>query len=344
MVFQNLNLILRANKIRMKRLIFILSLVLFIISLYSVKAQDKDLTKKLKETKTDIPDSSIKTWRAGGFGSLLFNQTSLSNWAAGGENSVAITTIANAWLKYFHKKLKWETDLNFTYGIQRIGKGDFQKNNDQINLISRFGVKARKNLYYLALLNLLTQATPTFKDSVLASHFFAPAWVLAGVGLEYTKDAKDFSLFFAPALGKFTIVNNVQLADAGAYGVTPAEYDTAGNLIAHGKKLRKEFGAMLMANYSKKIKDYMEIKSFLQLFNNYTDPNKPNRKNIDVNFQTLLNFKISEYITTSLNVQIIYDNDIDIPVDDNGDGTPDRTAPRTQIMEVFGLGVTYKFK
>ncbi len=95
---------------------------------------------------------------------------------------------------------------------------------------------------------------------------------------------------------------------------------------------------------------------------NYSDKNKELRGNVDVNWETAITFKINDYLTTNLIVTLIYDHDIDIAVTDKDgnpefslqpDGTPfvdgdgnaiQRVGPRTQVKQVFGLGLTYKFQ
>ena len=81
--------------------------------------------------------------------------------------------------------------------------------------------------------------------------------------------------------------------------------------------------------------------SRLSLFNNYTDTRVSNRKNIDVNLETMLNAKINRFISASLFLNWIYDDDLIINYDEN-DAT--KKGPRLQFKEVFGIGLSYKFK
>ncbi|MBK6838589.1 MAG: hypothetical protein IPG90_10190 [Bacteroidetes bacterium] len=68
--------------------------------------------------------------------------------------------------------------------------------------------------------------------------------------------------------------------------------------------------------------------SKLELFNNYTDKDKDNVKNIDVNWEVGLLMKVNKFMTASVLTQLIYDAN---------------TIARTQFKEVIGVGVGYKF-
>ncbi len=51
----------------------------------------------------------------------------------------------------------------------------------------------------------------------------------------------------------------------------------------------------------------------------------------------------NEYLSANIVTHLIYDDDIDIPVDENGDGVFDSAGPRVQFMEMFGVGLSLKF-
>jgi hypothetical protein len=64
------------------------------------------------------------------------------------------------------------------------------------------------------------------------------------------------------------------------------------------------------------------------MFNNYTDRDKSNRANIDVNWEVMVNLKANKFLTTSIFTHLIYDHNI---------------IKETQFKEVLGVGVSYKF-
>jgi hypothetical protein len=87
----------------------------------------------------------------------------------------------------------------------------------------------------------------------------------------------------------------------------------------------------------------------LDLFSNYLeDP-----QNIDVNWEVLLSLKVNKYITASIGTQLIYDDNTQILLfkESNGVKTPvlgsdgtQKTGPRTQFRQVFGIGFAYKMQ
>ena len=143
----------------------------------------------------------------------------------------------------------------------------------------------------------------------------SPGFLTVSIGFTY-KPVDYFEVFISPAAGKFTFVTSKSLSDMGAYGVDP------------GKSVRSEFGAYLNMKFKKELMTNVTLTSNLELFNNYTDENKQNAKNIDVNFNNTLNLKVNKYITASVNVQLVYDANI---------------VERTQFKELIGVGFGYKF-
>lgn len=159
----------------------------------------------------------------------------------------------------------------------------------------------------------------------IISDFFAPAYILVAVGLDY-KPNSHFSAFIAPLTVKYTIVKNDSLSAAGAFGVPP------------GKKLLSEIGGYLRVIYTKNDfkSEFMKNVSFtskLDLFSNYAK----NPQNIVVNWETLIALKVNKYISASLNTMLIYDDKIKTI----SDGVP--AGPKVQFKEIFGAGFSYKF-
>jgi hypothetical protein len=287
------------------------------------------------------------SWKKGGFVSLSFTQVSFSNWAAGGEDAYSGVALFNVFANYAKDKVSWENYIDLGYGAVKTGEAKLRKNEDKIDLGTKYGYKAFDHVFYSALLNFKSQFAPGYNypdDSTVVSRFLAPAYLTVAVGLDY-KPSEFFSAFISPATGKFTFVTDQKLADAGAYGVAPAEYDATGNKIKSGETMRSEFGAYFRAKFQKDLAPSFNLSTTLALFDNYTDKNASNRDNVDVNWETLLALKAGKFITTSLYTSLIYDDDIDIPTYEtiNGVKTVTGFGPKTQFKEVFGLGVSYKF-
>jgi hypothetical protein len=234
--------------------------------------------------------------------------------------------------------------LDMGYGLLKQGKNaPFIKTDDKVDFSSKYGRKASKHWYYAALVNFKTQMTAGYNypnDSVKISDLLAPAYALAAIGMDY-KPSDKITAFVAPITSKNTIVNNSTLANAGAFGVDAAVYDSEGNIITPGKKSRSEVGGYMRVVYQQTyFKDKsVSITSKLDLFSNY----KHNPQNIDVSWETIIGLKVNRFITTTITTHLLYDDDIAIAYDKNNDGIMDGKGPRTQFKEVIGVGFNVKF-
>ncbi len=151
-------------------------------------------------------------------------------------------------------------------------------------------------------------------------------------------------MFVAPVTARITIVANQTLADAGAFGVTAAKYDSLGVKLTDGETSRNEYGGYARVIYTKNDWKAEALKNIsftskLDLFSNYL--NKP--ENVDINWENQIALKINKFITVNINTHIMYDDDIKIARDSNGDGILDKKSPKTQYKQILGLGFSYKF-
>ncbi len=292
------------------------------------------------------------SWKTGGFVSFSFNQVSLTNWAGGGQNALSATLVGNFFANYKKEKTIWDNTIDAGYGLLKSGDANFRKNEDKIELNSKYGYKAKGDFYYSALLNIKSQFAPGYNypnDSVVISRFAAPAYASIALGIDF-KPAPYFSFFLSPATGRLVIVSDQKLADVGQFGVKPATYDVTGSKLTNGETVRAEFGAYLRTRFQKDIFTNVNLLSTLSLFNNYTDKIATRRANINVDWQTMLNIKAGKILTFSVFTHVLYDNNIDIPI--YGDVTVGATTykdvvvskgPRLQFKEVLGIGISYKF-
>jgi hypothetical protein len=310
----------------MKKIVVI---VILIFSGSVLFAQVTEVEKTLKAVETD----TISGWKKGGNIAVNFGQTTLVNWAAGGQNTVAVNGLLNLFGNYYKNNISWVNSLDLAYGIIRQGKVNsalWVKTDDRIDLVSKAGYKIKENAYFAALYQFRTQFAPGYSTPAqtdLISNFAAPAYSLLALGLDYKSTSNVWSVFLAPLTLKTTIVTDQNLSNVGAFGVEP------------GQVIRNEFGGYLRFQYKKDLIENVNLETKLDLFSNYLN----NPQNIDVNWQVLIAMKINKYLSANLTTHLIYDDDIKIGVDTNNDGTPDVFGPRTQFKEVFGVGFSYKF-
>jgi hypothetical protein len=293
-------------------------------------------TTAIAQTPADSLQALADTsWKKGGFTSLSFTQVSLSNWAAGGEEAFSGVVQLGLFANYAKDKTAWDNSLDLAYGLIKSGDADPRKNEDKLELNSKYGYKAFGKFFYSGLLNFRSQFMAGYNypdDSTVVSKFAAPAYITIALGLDY-KPNDYFSAFISPATGKYTLVTDQKLSDAGAYGVDS------------GKTVRPEFGAYFRAKFQKDLATNFNLSTTLNLFNNYTDKNTANQGNVDVNWETALTLKAGKLITTTLFTNLIYDHDITLPTYETiaGVKTITGSGPKTQFKEVFGIGLSYKF-
>lgn len=293
----------------------------------------------------ETPKDTVQgPWKTGGLTSLNFSQVSLTNWAAGGQNSISGNFLGNVFANYKKGNSLWESNMDISYGLMKQGEDELIKTDDKLELVSKYGQKAfmnNKNWYYTAMFSFKTQFAKGYdypNDSVKISDFMSPGYLMLAIGMDYSPN-DNFSASFSPVTGKVTIVHDQSLANNGAFGVEPGTKDTLGNYITEGENIRYEFGGFIKLQYKKEIWENVSLATKLDLFSNYFN----NPQNIDVNWDLLLSMKVNKYLSVTLNTTLLYDDDVDIEVDENDDGQIDAVGPRTQFKEVLGIGLTYKF-
>ena len=303
----------------MKTSNFTLLFVILTFPIYSF-SQVTEAEKHIKTVETD----TIAGWKTGIVTGINLAQTALVNWSAGGESSVAFNGMVSVFANYKDTTSEWINTLDIGYGmLQQGANGKFIKTDDRFDLLSKYGVKAFSNFNYALLVNFKTQFAPGYNypnDSVKISNLFAPAYLLAAIGLNYVPSSY-FNAFLAPFTGKMTIVNDNALSASGAYGVTP------------GKKLKGEFGGYARIVYTRsdfksEILKNVAFTSKLDLFSNYLkDP-----QNIVFNWENQLAMKVNKYISVNINTHLMYDANIKV----NGE------KAKLQFKEILGVGIFLK--
>lgn len=287
------------------------------------------VTAQAQSFKQQLKDSTLIFE---GIGSVNFSQVALSNWNGGGNNALSVASLLDLRLEKIGENYDINTTLSLAYGLQKIEQLDFRKTDDRIEFISEHTTKAFGNWNYLSNLTFRSQFDKGYNYTsdttrVLISEFLSPGYFLLSFGLSRSYK-KVFTASISPLAGKVTVVTNDSLSALGAFGVDSA------------KTIRAEFGGKLKFDLNVDLFENVSYTSSLELFSNYID----NPKNIDVNWSNLIAIKANEFLTTTLSFNLIYDDDINIAgPDDNDDGTPDYDGPRTQLKQVFNIGIQYKF-
>ncbi len=271
------------------------------------------------------PDT-VKYWNVEVNPSLNFNQVSLTNWSAGGENTFAGTTYLKAVLKYNKNNTAWDNLIDLGYGMSKQGDGNLYKTEDKLNLASMIGVKAGEGKwYYTGMFDFKTTMAVGYNDPVnrigKLSQFMAPGFLNLSLGMNY-KPNDNFSIYLSPVSSKMTFVLEDSLSSVGAFGVDP------------GNKFRAEYGAKveLLAKKDNVVKN-VGVSTRLGLFSNLTH----NPQNVDVNWDFNLIFKVNDWLAATFTLNVIYDDDINYIEPDGA-----MRGARIQLKQMFGFGLNYK--
>ncbi|WP_409150049.1 DUF3078 domain-containing protein [Sphingobacterium sp. BS-2] len=272
----------------------------------------------------DAPQAdTTKTWTIKGENTFLLNQSSFSNWAAGGVNSLAGNLIFNYDFNYKKDKWNWDNKLIAAYGQTYQKETDWRKNDDRFSLNSLLGYQAAEKWYYTFFMNFNTQFANGYEyDGATRgrkiSAPFAPAYLSFGPGIAY-KQSDNFKINISPASARFVMVGAESLRPD--FGVDPDKFS------------RNEFGAALDAYYKVGLMENITFENILKLYSNYLeDP-----QNVDVDYLANLNLQVNKFITVNAAVQLVYDDNVNVP---KSDGTK---GPGLQVRQILGAGVTYKF-
>lgn len=290
---------------------------------------------------TQLPDT-ISYWKNSNSVGLDIAETAFMNWNAGGTNAISGLVKGNFTRSYAYKNLKWNNELIVRFGVNKQDGISIRKTEDLVQLNSTFGYRKDtiSNWFYSSKFNFNTQFTDGFSypnTEKAISKFFAPAYVFLGVGTEYFNKNENLNLYFSPLTQKTTLVLDQRLANEGAFGVTKAEYDAAGNLLRKGKLSRTEVGILITGKH--KIEVYQDIfmENRVVFYTDYLN----NFGNIDVNWQLQMDLIVNKYVSANIGTQIIYDDDINAKKEVEGKQVT--LGPRLQLKQLLGIGLAYAF-
>ena len=278
---------------------------------------------------------------------LNINQLSLSNWAAGGENTWTGKAFANISLIYHKKKLEQKLVGAFAFGISRFGDKRIEKQDDKIDLTYSLSLDSKTQWNITSVVTFNTQFAEGYKypnDSTVISSFFAPAYLTLSSGYSYKTKDERFQILFSPMAGKVTFVMNQELADKGSFGVKKGYYDEDGNWIP-GENIAASIGVNVIINYKQPIGKSIHYATILNTFYNYIERRDDDRLRLDVNWENTINFAITKYLSTILFIHLKYDHNATFPMYEEIEGvqTVVGNVPKLQFKESIGIAFLHKF-
>ena len=314
----------------------------------SGEALNKTEKKKLEDT--------LQGWKFGGLGSITFNQAGFKNWAAGGTNAISFLFNLRFYADLKKGNHLWQNWFAGEYGIQ-ISKETtpkVSKNADRWEVFSKYGYRIYKPLYMASYVDLKSQFSKSFVQSSSTSKFDSviakggsPLTFEGAIGLDYVPNDK-FSLFVSPVAAKLVYIGDNAIAHTGAYG----------NPLDPFKNIRREFGAVVIAQYKQTFwKQNISISSVLKVYKNYLKGktlsldslNTPRelsisvpesaqhfRRNIDVDWQTTIGLKVNKFLTANVFWEVMFDNDVVIKDKKTG-----KYGYKAQFRDIIGVGLSY---
>ena len=268
---------------------------------------------------------------------FLMNQTYLSHWAKGGENSLSTGLDIKGAANYVDKaaKIRWINTGRLQYASILSQENGLRTNTDMTELNSQYNKVLKDNLSFSALFYFKTQIARGYNypnDSVVISKFLNPGTFTIGMGVEYAPFKK-------------TTINFSALSYKNTFVLDTASIDQTAHGIEADRKSKQEIGGQLLIKNELSLLDDLNIANTLRLFSNYHD----HPENVDVDWEINLDKRINWYFSIVVNLHLIYDDDIRFPVMNANDQPvtlPDgsiKKSPKIQLREFLGLSFQFRF-
>ncbi|TCO03636.1 DUF3078 domain-containing protein [Natronoflexus pectinivorans] len=226
-------------------------------------------------------------WTFTGSENIQFSQAYLSNWARGGQNSVALLSDLRLSAIYKDDNVEWENTAVHKLGIISSEGAKSRVNDDLIELMSKYGVKSTEKWYYSLLFNFRTQffegflASDTEKENPISA-FMAPAYFSLAAGMDYR--VKDFTLLLSPLTSRMTVVLDTAKINQTRYNI---DADKKSNFLT---------GGSLQNNFRWKLAEDMTFTSRMNVFYDYFAKDE----NIQAEWDLVLDMRINVFLSTRL--------------------------------------------
>lgn len=248
----------------------------------------------LKVSAQDIPDSLLKAgWNMTGVVGLNLSQTSFSNWAQGGTNSLAFSAFTNLGGIYFDFPWKWKNRLSAIYGRTGLENQGWRTTENDLYFES---VGSRNIGWavdpYIAVTfrSAITKGYDYKVDPIVQIvDFFDPGYLTEAIGFTYDKNK-----IITTRLG---IALQQTFADkfAALYTDDPETPDEI-------EKFKLETGLESVTEVKYEFLENMTYYSFLRLFTRFD-----NLDVWDVRCDNLISAKVNEYINVNFAVTVLHE-------------------------------------
>jgi len=260
------------------------------------------------------PDSAAPPqgpWKHSLVTGLNVTQVSFTDWAQGGENSLAYSVSAIGKTMFEPTNVAWSFSYKLGFGQTKLGDQALRKTEDKIELESVFTYKFGAYINPYAAATLKTQFATGYKydnlgNSIPLSKFFDPAYLTQSLGAGYqflpqVKTRLGYALreiytdvFFSYADDPKTTGHEYVKIDDGFESVTDVQWQMDENIW-----------------FTSKIELFMTVRT----------PDKAVLRN-----DNTIRVRAAKYISITLNANIINDRQI---------------SPHTQVMNTLAVGLSY---
>jgi hypothetical protein len=278
-----------------------------------VKEEDQKKTVKNGDTggkeKAEEDEKKV-TWERKMVMGINLTQSAYSNWAKGGENSIAWSVRLDGDFKRNGGNWDWRFTNVMVFG-QTKQQGESPRTTlDKIDIDGTVALKRVPYLNPYFSLGIMTQFSKGYNYKLsppqAVSNFWDPAYVEQGLGAR-VKVKSVFDSHLGVGL-KQTFTNHFR-----QYSDDPDTPERENLKFETGIQSKTNLNANLFANF--------HVKSKLQMFSNFENLNI-----IDVIWDTLFTAKLNKYIVVTVNLQMNYDKDL---------------IDKVQFKEVTGIGLSY---
>ena len=339
-----------------------LTIGVFALSLGSAFAQDA-VRKAAEDAAAAIasapleeaPAPAPKYWKSSVAINLGFNNTILENWAAGGYNTMNLSSNLDAKADYKKELMSWNNRLQLDYGFLSSAdkKGILQKSNDRIYLESKWAYQTAPSskLNYTASFDFRSQFTDTpagykqnedgsWVEDGIKSGFISPAYTNLALGIQWTPSS-FFDINIAPLTGGFTIVSNQALRSSyGMKELTAAVKDDEGNVITPATYASTlfQFGAQVKANFKIVINKNLKYETQAVVFTDYIKAIDNKETYFRINWDNSIDWQLSRFVKCAFKTWLISDPNVTITKED---GTIAKRG--VQFKEFLSFNFTYTF-
>lgn len=282
----------------------------------------------LSELSTDVNvEPERRNWLHDFNGALQFSQAYISpNWYQGGNNNLnaILYVFHNVKLNQnFHPNLLFDTTIQYKLAANNAPTDsihDINISEDQLQLNSKFGVKAFKKWFYSVAVDFKTPLLQNFKPNQheLSAALMSPGELNVGLGMTYNHVNKPKTFSTDVSLAPFSY----NLKTCLSPNINPADFG-----IDADKKTVSQFGSSGEVKLKWNVVKNLTYTSRFFVFTNYDY--------IQGDWENTFEFTFNRFLSTRIFAHLRYDSSVP-PLDNS-------KWKRWQFKEVLSFGISYKF-